>query len=165
MNTTEQLMEQINIENDPRTRAARRSRAYTDTGRPAPRNGMIIQLDDDVLASLVDEGHVEEGHDGCFEVGVSWSVCDLCGGEGKCVNPEIDAGGLSARDLEEEADFHEAYYSGHYNIECPACRGKRVVPDIAQDITRPWLLEAIRAYDDAQADYEAMAAAERRWGA
>jgi len=54
-------------------------------------------------------------------------VCPTCEGEGKTVNPNIDAHGLSAEDFREDPDFAEDYLSGLYDVTCRACHGKRVV--------------------------------------
>jgi hypothetical protein len=56
-----------------------------------------------------------------------WLVCPVCDGEGKTVNPNIDANGLTAEDFAEDPDFAEDYKSGMYDITCAACSGKRVV--------------------------------------
>ena len=56
-----------------------------------------------------------------------WIVCPVCDGEGKTVNPNIDANGLTADDFNEDPDFREDYMSGMYDITCAACHGKRVV--------------------------------------
>jgi hypothetical protein len=56
-----------------------------------------------------------------------WIVCPVCGGEGKTVNPDIDAHGLTAEDFREDPDFREDYFSGMYDITCRGCDGKRVV--------------------------------------
>jgi hypothetical protein len=56
-----------------------------------------------------------------------WIVCPVCSGEGKTVNPNIDAHGLTADDFNEDSDFREDYMSGMYDITCAACYGKRVV--------------------------------------
>ena len=56
-----------------------------------------------------------------------WLVCPVCNGEGKTVNPSIDAGGLTREDFDEDPDFREDYMSGMYDITCRACNGQRVV--------------------------------------
>jgi hypothetical protein len=56
-----------------------------------------------------------------------WIVCPVCDGEGKTVNPNIDAHGLTKEDFDEDPDFAEDYMSGVYDITCAACSGKRVV--------------------------------------
>jgi hypothetical protein len=56
-----------------------------------------------------------------------WVVCPACLGEGKTVNPNIDAHGLTAEDFFEDPDFAEDYRSGVYDQTCLACCGQRVV--------------------------------------
>jgi hypothetical protein len=56
-----------------------------------------------------------------------WLVCPVCNGEGKTVNPNIDAHGLTAEDFYDDPDFAEDYRSGVYDITCAACNGMRVV--------------------------------------
>ena len=52
-----------------------------------------------------------------------WRICPVCEGEGKTVNPNIDAGGLSAEDFYDDPDFAEDYRAGAYDIACRACGG------------------------------------------
>lgn len=52
-----------------------------------------------------------------------WVICPACSGEGACVNPAIDAGGLSADDFADDPDFAEAYFDGDYDEACRACAG------------------------------------------
>jgi hypothetical protein len=56
-----------------------------------------------------------------------WIVCPVCNGEGKTVNPNIDAHGLTREDFDEDPDFAEDYMAGVYDITCAACNGMRVV--------------------------------------
>lgn len=56
-----------------------------------------------------------------------YQVCPVCNGEGKTVNPSIDAHGLTAEDFYEDPDFAEDYKSGVYDIVCNGCHGQRVV--------------------------------------
>lgn len=56
-----------------------------------------------------------------------WLVCPICNGEGKTVNPNIDANGLTYEDFNEDPDFREDYMSGVYDITCAACNGMRVL--------------------------------------
>jgi hypothetical protein len=56
-----------------------------------------------------------------------YMVCPVCEGEGKTVNPSIDAHGLTREDFAEDPDFAESYWRGDYDIQCRACNGQRVV--------------------------------------
>jgi hypothetical protein len=58
---------------------------------------------------------------------IKWILCPVCNGDGKTVNPAIDAHGLTAEDFREDPDFAEAYWSGAYDITCRGCNGHRVV--------------------------------------
>ena len=58
-----------------------------------------------------------------------WAVCPVCNGEGKHVNPAIDAGGLS-EEMMGDLDFLEGYVSGVYDQACNHCEGKRVIPEV-----------------------------------
>ena len=53
-----------------------------------------------------------------------WIICVACDGEGTCVNPDIDANGLTAEDFDEDPDFAEAYFDGAYDVTCAACGGR-----------------------------------------
>jgi hypothetical protein len=52
-----------------------------------------------------------------------WIICPACRGEGTCVNPNIDANGLSAEDFADDPDFADDYMSGAYDVTCAACHG------------------------------------------
>lgn len=53
-----------------------------------------------------------------------WMICVACDGEGTCVNPNIDANGLTAEDFAEDPDFAESYFDGDYDVRCAACAGR-----------------------------------------
>lgn len=143
--------ERRNLSNDPRYRASQRRTVVTV--EKAGRDRSIIVVDECILEGLIDDGHVPEGHDGRFEVATHNEVCGVCNGSGTCVNPSIDAGGLSREDFEDDPDFEEAYFEGAYDITCPECKGQRVVPVVDADAARPWLAAAIAdAEEDADAD-------------
>jgi hypothetical protein len=52
-----------------------------------------------------------------------WVICTLCHGDGKHVNPSIDAGGISAEDFADDPDFAESYMRGDYDVPCNRCGG------------------------------------------
>lgn len=52
-----------------------------------------------------------------------WVICPACSGEGSCVNPNIDANGLTREDFDDDPDFAEDYMSGVYDVRCGACGG------------------------------------------
>lgn len=71
-----------------------------------------------------------------------WGVCPVCDGEGKHVNPSIDAGGISAEDFYSDPDFAESYMDGTYDVTCNRCEGKRVVPVVDFDAMPKWQQDA-----------------------
>jgi|10_taG_2_1085330.scaffolds.fasta_scaffold42955_2 hypothetical protein len=80
-----------------------------------------------------------------------FEVCDLCGGKGTTVNPSIDAGGLSSEDFDEDPGFREDYLGGAYDISCPQCGGKRVVPTVNFDGLN---IEQKKEFDEYQREQE-----------
>lgn len=52
-----------------------------------------------------------------------WIICPACRGEGKGVNPSIDAHGLTAEDFADDPDFADDYCGGTYDVCCAACDG------------------------------------------
>lgn len=93
-----------------------------------------------------------------------YEVCDLCQGRGSHVNPSIDCGGLTREDFDEDPDFAESYFEGHYDVDCNQCHGKRVVPVLAGTVD-PSILKVLdeRARDEAA--FRAEQRAERIMGA
>lgn len=57
-------------------------------------------------------------------------VCYTCEGKGKTVNPDIDGNGISPEEFAEDPDFEEAYFAGHYDVQCRTCKGERVIPEL-----------------------------------
>lgn len=70
-------------------------------------------------------------------------VCTLCKGEGTVVDPNIDAHGLSREDFDEDPDFAEEYMNGAYDIQCPRCKGQRVL--LTEELEAIYQREAERA--------------------
>lgn len=150
-------LEDWNIENDPRSRAARRNRHFTVESET--RSTCVVSLGETLLEACHDEEiEVEEQ----FECSVEREVCSLCDGLGTVVNPEIDASGLTREDFDDDPDFERDYHAGVFDITCPECRGNKVVavPKLP-DAVRRVLTQLIE--DDAE--YDALCAAERRMGA
>lgn len=92
------------------------------------------------------------------------ALCPCCDGDGKVVDPSIDAGGI---DFDGDDDFADAYFSGAYDMTCPECKGEKVVPEIneaALDLDQKALLKAINKAQR-EADEEAYERAnELAWG-
>lgn len=79
-----------------------------------------------------------------------WEVCPQCQGEGKHVNPSIDAGGLTREDFLEDPDFMHDYMSGLHDVACNTCGGKRVVKVVDEQGADPELLQDY--YDELEAE-------------
>lgn len=56
-----------------------------------------------------------------------YEVCPNCQGEGKTVNPSIDAGGIPGYVFQNDPEFAENYFGGVYDVKCAECNGDRVV--------------------------------------
>ncbi len=91
-----------------------------------------------------------------IELPTTWGVCPVCRGEGKHVNPSIDAGGISREQFHDDPDFAEQYWNGTYDQTCTRCEGKRVVPVVDR---AAMTADQVRLYDE-QLDDEAAAHAE-----
>lgn len=93
-----------------------------------------------------------------------WTVCPVCDGEGKTVNPAIDSHGLTAEDFNEDPDFSEDYKSGLYDITCRGCDGQRVVEKTRiKELQQNSEDRALAAREDG--DYEAyQGSRDWRWG-
>lgn len=94
-----------------------------------------------------------------------WVVCHVCDGEGKHVNPAVDAGGLSAETFAEDPDFRDDYMSGVYDVPCNYCGGKRVVKEVTIDLLPEDQAEAYRDQQRDDAEFDAMQRAELAMGA
>jgi len=96
-----------------------------------------------------------------IEVPTAFEVCGTCDGSGKVVNPNIDASGLTREDFADDPDFAEDYFSGAFDIGCPACGGLRVqaVPKFPK-----WLEDMIKEHDRDEAEYVRVVCAERAMG-
>lgn len=127
----DQIMEERNYFMDPRTNAENAWEGFdpeTNTIEISWTKYLDIGQTDEEL----DEEGIgsEEEEEVTLRLPARFEVCDLCNGKGTTVNPSIDAGGLSQEDFDEDPDFEEEYFSGMYDIPCPQCRGKRVIPVI-----------------------------------
>jgi hypothetical protein len=93
-----------------------------------------------------------------------WLVCPVCGGEGKTVNPAIDANGLTGEDFRSDPDFAESYMNGDYDIQCRGCEGLRVVePERLAELAHHAEDRLLAAREDG--DFEAYCGArDWRWG-
>jgi hypothetical protein len=53
----------------------------------------------------------------------NWMICPACHGNGTHVNPNIDAGGITASEMHDDPEFLEQYMSGVYDQPCDVCSG------------------------------------------
>ena len=92
-------------------------------------------------------------------------TCPTCCGRGEHVNPSVDAGGLSNEDFDFDPEFRADYFAGAYDVDCAECGGAGVVrvPDVEN--ADPATLQLYAEHLDAEAEYAALCASERRWGA
>lgn len=94
-----------------------------------------------------------------------WGVCGICGGEGKVVNPSIDAGGISSEEFNRDPEFADNYITGLFDITCPHCLGTRVVRVIDEHNCSEEEIEAYYKEQSSLASLDAESAAERAMGA
>lgn len=93
-----------------------------------------------------------------------YEVCHHCEGKGKMVNPAIDGHGFTRRDFDEDPGFYEDYISGVYDIPCPECKGKRVIPVPCRFTNSEENLKAYDKYCLEEETYRAECEMERRMG-
>ena len=94
-----------------------------------------------------------EGDEDCseeIEVPIKFEVCQTCNGKGSHVNPSIDSNGISSEEWDNDWSFEEQemYMNGGYDVTCYECNGKRVVPEIDEDITSHSILARYYKYTD-----------------
>lgn len=107
----------------------------------------------------------ETGDDIEIPLPMKWGVCPVCNGEGRHVNPSIDAGGLSAEDFDQDPDFAEAYMAGAYDQVCNRCEGRTTVPVVNEDAIPAEQLKAWRKQERELAECRAQERAEWLRGA
>ena len=56
-------------------------------------------------------------------------VCPRCDGEGTVLNPEIGGATFTAEDFEDDPDLADNLKSGVYDVQCPACKGNKVITE------------------------------------
>jgi len=127
----DRMMEERNYIMDPRTSAEDAWKGFD------PRTNTIEiswtkYLEDDEMTQIEGTEEWIEEEVVTLKLPARFEVCDLCNGKGTTVNPSIDAGGLTQEDFDEDPDFEEEYFSGTYDIPCPQCRGKRVIPVVSE---------------------------------
>ena len=93
-----------------------------------------------------------------------WIICTVCNGDGRVVNPNIDAHGLTAEDFHEDPDFAEDYASGLYDICCTPCNGTgKIRQSKIEQLEENAAARRLAAQEDG--DYEAfVVAGDHRYG-
>jgi len=100
-----------------------------------------------------------------IQLPTKWAICDTCSGEGKYVNPSIDAGGISSEAFLDDPDFYDDYMGGAFDVPCGACGGSGKVKEADLDCLSDEQREALEAQQEAEY-YAAMESrAERMMGA
>ncbi len=107
---------------------------------------------------IEDDGGVE------IELPTKWAVCGRCRGDGVHDHPAF-ANGISQEEFAEDPDFKEDYFRGKYDVVCTTCHGERVtsVPDWDRMTEAQKVL--LQEHYQAERDFRAEEAAERRMGA
>lgn len=127
-------------------------------------------LDETVEAIAEDDDGLEyEGPEDPW-LPAHWVVCDRCHGDGTHVDPRVDGNGFTMDEWHEMGrEFQDDYRSGRYDVTCSQCGGRRVMPELDENVELlPWqaqLVEVIRQWNRDEAEYQAEVAAERRMGA
>lgn len=98
-------------------------------------------------------------------VHLHWEVCETCNGQGKHVNPSIDAHGISADEFSEDPDFADDYHRGSYDVTCYECGGRTTSVAVDRGRTSEATLKYVNEWFDNEASYRAECDAERRMGA
>ena len=99
-------------------------------------------------------------------------VCHRCEGHGSILNPSIGHHAYTREEFNEAFDDEgrEQYFTrgGMYDIQCPTCKGKRVI--IVRDKSFPLneeqkaFLQGLEAFEKEEAEYEQLCVFERRMG-
>jgi len=89
-------------------------------------------------------------------------VCDRC--EGRGVH-DCWEGGMTGDEMAEQGpEYLDDYLSGVYDTRCTVCDGLRVIEVVDTDRLDAGTLRRYEATEQAQREYEAEVAAERRYG-
>lgn len=141
-----------NYANDSRTQGPAKSPVLYFAG--CGKCGTMNNEADEQACDCSDYEYVEQE----MKLPMSWQVCLVCDGEGKHVNPSIDAGGISREQFHDDPDFAEQYWNGDFDQTCTRCNGRTTVPSVNWDALTPKQVELYEAQLSADAEY----AAERR---
>lgn len=119
----------------------------------------------------IDNGEGEEDSIRVIELPSTKALCSDCKGEGTVLNESMRYHCYTQEEVDDlEDDFQEEYFKrgGIYDVQCPTCKGLRVVDVVHEDILTQAQKKDYEIYldmlDDREA-YERECAMERRWGA
>lgn len=92
-----------------------------------------------------------------------FEVCRRCRGRG---THDCWEGGMTGDEMSQQSpEFFEDYMAGVYSVQCTVCKSLRVVEIIDRQRTPAALLERHDAAERELSECDALAAAERRFGA
>lgn len=158
-------LEDFNIANDERSRGPAKTPVLTFYGCGTC-GGVSEQCDCPDAPDGVDpvRGTHFFGTDIEEKLPTTWESCPVCHGEGKHVNPAIDAGGLTAADFHEDPDFAAEYMRGTYDVTCNRCCGRTTVKGVDWDALTDQQRKLYEEQLVADAEYRAERLAEiRAW--
>jgi hypothetical protein len=90
-----------------------------------------------------------------------YEVCPRCEGSGKHDHPAF-SNGITQEEFDEDPDFREAYFEGHYDVTCEECRGLRVVVEPDEAALNAEMKAALEQHRAAEAEEARERAWERR---
>lgn len=90
-----------------------------------------------------------------------WDVCPSCQGR---KHVPLQGIAFTQSEMDEDPDFREDYFSGHYDRSCTECNGEGLVAVPDELRATPDQLNAWSDHQADEADDRAMAEAERRAG-
>jgi hypothetical protein len=99
----------------------------------------------------------------CFPI--QFVVCFVCYGKGNHVNPSVDSHGITGEEFENEWSWEERelYMNGGYNVTCYLCNGKRVVPELNENVPE-CIKKMFHEYEQEEASYQRVCRYERMMG-
>lgn len=92
------------------------------------------------------EFRAKSGEKTVVEIPQKWVICDRCDGNGKHDHPAF-SNGISQEQFDEDPDFRDDYFAGHYDVRCEECHGSgKVLADDLSGLSD----EVIAALEDAE---------------
>jgi hypothetical protein len=97
------------------------------------------------------------------ELPSKFEVCARCAG---CGVHDCWEGGMTGDELADQSpEFFDDYMAGMYSVKCTVYNGRRVVEVVDRRLAPEHLLRRYDASERERLEYDALAAAERRYGA